>query len=116
ALCALVTSSVSCAGQQPQRTIEPGAEEPPTERQAAATPGAPAGGDTGFVLSRKPVAARSADDGPLLPVHTGDSWWGFRGQFLGINEKQARDRDAAISDREAPGTLWDNQTALETVS
>jgi hypothetical protein len=118
ALCALITIGASCAGRQ-TRTIEPGAEEPAAERPAAAA--APAAGgarpdDTGFVLSRKPVAARSADEGPLLPVHTGDLWWGFRGQFLGISEKQARDRDAAISDREAPGTLWDNQTALETVS
>jgi mono/diheme cytochrome c family protein len=105
-----VAAGLGCAGRQ-ARTIEPGSAESPAG-------GAAAGGrdDSGFVLSRKPTGPQSAEDQLLLPVHTGELWWGFRGQHLGLNEKQARDRDAAMSDREAPDKFWDGQTALETVS
>jgi mono/diheme cytochrome c family protein len=102
---------MGCATKQ-QRTIEP------TSGVAAATAGqgagAPAGGDTGFVLSRKPVNA--AEEGPLLPVHTGELWWAFRASFLGMNDRQVRDRDAAISETEAPDKFWDGQTAVEAAS
>ena len=96
-----------CAGKQ-TRTIEPGMEE-----------GAGTGGrrdDSSFVLSRKPVAAKPSAEDPLLPVHTGELWWPFRAQFLGLPEAKVRERDNAVPDRQAPDSFWDGQTALEAVS
>jgi mono/diheme cytochrome c family protein len=102
-----IAAGLGCAGRQ-TRTIEPGSAESPV----GATPGRE---DSGFVLSRKPTG-QAADEQLLLPVHTGDQWWGFRGQHLGLNDKQARDRDGAVSDKEPPDKFWDGQTALEAVS
>jgi hypothetical protein len=99
----------ACAGPQ-RRTIEPDVQD-----ESPAPSGQPVDEST-FVLSRKPTGARPPDDQPLLPVHTGELWWGFRASFLGISEGQLRERDFAISDKEAPERFWDEQTALEAVS
>src|SRR5687768_16617618 len=89
-----VAAGTSCAGRQ-TRIIEPGAEE-----TTAGGPGAPGGGqarrDDNFVLSRKPVAAKSTAEDPLLPVHTGELWCPFRAQFLGFSDAKTRERDAAV--------------------
>jgi len=115
--------AASCGGRQQRVTIEPEVE--PVVRAAgpkavAADEGAGGmeapGDDSEFVLSRQPPARERADNGPLLLVHTGDAWWGFRASFLNIPDKQARDRDSRISHRQAPQSFWDGQTALEAVS
>lgn len=102
-----------CATPQ-QRIIEPNAANQ-AAGESPATGDATAGNDNSFVLSRKPVAP-APDDGPLLPVHTGDLWWGFRASFLGLTDKQVRDRDAAILDTEPPDKFWDAQSAIEAAS
>jgi hypothetical protein len=90
--------------------------QPTIEPNAAATGGAAGagGGDSDFVLSRKPTAAPKPTE-QALP-HIGDKWWKFRADFLGISESEARDRDAAISGDRAPSGFWDKQTATETVT
>jgi len=70
--------------------------------------------DSGFVLSRNPVvAARTVE---RMPVHVGEQWWPFRADFLKVNEEKAKDRDAEISERQAPAAFWDLQTSVETIS
>jgi hypothetical protein len=93
--------AAGCAGQL-QQTIEP----PP--------PQAARGSDPDFVLSRRPV--EHVNDGPLPVIHTAEAWWPFRAQFLGMSERQARERDAAIPDRQRPERFWDEQTATEAVN
>lgn len=92
---------LGCAAPQ-RRTIEP---DSPGENQPA---------DESFVLSRRPTG--HTENQALLPVHTGELWWGFRAGFLGISEAQARAREGEISDQQAPAEFWDGQTALEAVS
>src|SRR5688500_10018449 len=82
----LATGMAGCAAKQ-QRTIEPTGVAA-AGGPAGSTPAGPGGGDSGFVLSRKPVG--QGEDGPLLPVHTGELWWAFRANFLGMNDKQVR--------------------------
>jgi len=48
-------------------------------------------------------------------VHVGDLWWPFRGGYLKVGEARARDRDAEISEKQAPSDFWDEQTAVETI-
>jgi mono/diheme cytochrome c family protein len=112
AAAALLVWTVGCAGKQ-ARTIEPG---PPEEEAVlpAGTAVAPAD-DSAFVLSRQPVN-QHADGQMLLPVHTGEKWWDFRASFLGVSQRDVRERDSAISAKEAPDKFWDSQTALEAVS
>lgn len=114
----------ACAQQQQVATIEPpsagpeGSSESPVAKPAspptpggAASPGRPAE-DGDFVLSRDPSAgARHAE---IDWIHVGDNWWKFRADFLKTPEAQLRERDAAISDKQAPAEFWDRQTALET--
>lgn len=71
------------------------------------------GEDSAFVLSRNPVGAKPAE---RAPVHVGDAWWSFRAEFLKTNEGRVRDRDGDISEKQAPGEFWDQQTAVETIS
>lgn len=94
--------AAACASTQPaEKTIEPVA--------------APA--DSTFVLSREPAgAAKPAGAEGLPPVHSGDLWWAHRAQFLKVTEAQARERDAAMSDRQAPEEFWDRQTSVETIA
>ena len=95
------------APEERQRTIEPTSNtaETPAERGQ--------GNDDDFVLSREGKAdAKSVEPAPL---HIGDKWWRFRADFLNMSEPQAKDRDNAISERQAPANFWDKQTALETV-
>jgi hypothetical protein len=98
--CAILLAASGCASQ-PRRTIEPPAQGAADE-------------DREFVLSRQPVARPDPD--ALPPIHPEPAWWPFRAQFLKISEQQARTRDAAISDREAPAGFWDEQTAVESVN
>jgi hypothetical protein len=91
---------VGCASAPPPTTIEPPAPSPVT--------------DTQFVLSRKPAAAKAVEQ--PQPVHVGDQWWPFRAEFLKTTDVKARDRDAEISERQAPSDFWDLQTTIETVS
>lgn len=93
-----------------QRTIEPNAAGSGSNGAAGA-----AGGDSEFVLSRKPSGTAKPAPEQALP-HIGDKWWKFRADFLGISEGEARDRDAAISGDRAPSGFWDKQTATETVA
>ena len=94
-----VATLSGCASTAPaEKTIEP----------AAAA-------DTGFVLSRNPTPARKAEPTNLGQVHVGDLWWPFRGSHLKVSEATARDRDAEISEKQAPNEFWDEQTAVETI-
>jgi mono/diheme cytochrome c family protein len=107
----LVICAAGCAGKQ-GRTIEPGSPDevpmPPGTAVASSD-------DSSFVLSRQPVK-QGSEPQLLLPVHTGEKWWDFRSQFLGMSEREVRERDSGISDKEAPDKFWDSQTALEAVS
>jgi hypothetical protein len=113
---AIVAVTAGCAARQ-TRTIEPGSEESTGTAAAPPTRAAAARDDNSFVLSRNRTPAQAAEEQSLvLPVHTGDLWWSFRGSHLGLTERQVKERDAAISDREGPDKFWDGQTALESVS
>ncbi|HEX2657702.1 MAG TPA: cytochrome c [Polyangia bacterium] len=99
-LCGCATTA---APEDRPRTIEPvGAESSGGQE-----------GDDAFVLSREGKGKAKAQ--PAAPLHIGDQWWRFRAEFLNMTESQAKDRDAAISERQAPANFWDKQTALETV-
>lgn len=107
----------SCAtGPEPNasRTIEPPATtrsrtiEPPDPKTGVR----PSGGDD-FVLSRKPKADMPVED---LPIHTSEKWWKYRADFLKVTETQAKERDAAVSEKEPSRTFWDQQTARESVA
>lgn len=99
-LCGCATTA---APEDRPRTIEPvGAESSGGQE-----------GDDAFVLSREGKGKGKPQ--PAAPLHIGDQWWRFRAEFLNMTESQAKDRDAAISERQAPANFWDKQTALETV-
>jgi hypothetical protein len=68
------------------------------------------GADAGRPLPRLPSLAGMAG------VHIGESWWPFRARFLKLTERQAQERDAAISDKLPPDRFWDEQTALESLN
>jgi len=93
---------VGCAATNPaEKTIEP-----------------PSNTDTAFVLSREPAAtpARKPEhQDAAAQVHVGDLWWPFRASYLKLSEARARDRDADLSDKQAPSGFWDEQTAVETI-
>jgi hypothetical protein len=108
----LLVSVVALAGcaasQQAVLTIEPPSELP--------LPG-PAGSSadkSDFVLSRQPVLEETLRGEE--PIHVGDKWWAFRGDFLKLSAQEIRERDAAISDRVPPTAFWDEQTAIEAVT
>jgi hypothetical protein len=81
-----------------EKTIEPTATE-----------------DSAFVLSRTPPTG-APKPAERMPVHVGDQWWGFRGEFLKLAEAKVRDRDNDISERQAPSGFWDLQSSVETIS
>lgn len=121
--CAVVVLGVFVLGcatsSEPQpRTIEPTAAGSPASSPSGATTPAPAGrggaGDADFVLSRDNAAAAKPAD--MVTLHVGDKWWAFRADYLKVREAEAMDRDAAISERQAPTNFWDRQTATETVN
>jgi len=92
------TAFAGCASTPAaEKTIEPG----PTE-------------DSAFVLSRTPAAAAKVAE--RMPVHVGDQWWAFRGEFLKLTDDKVRDRDGEVSERQAPTGFWDLQTSVETIS
>jgi mono/diheme cytochrome c family protein len=113
AAAALLISAAGCAGKQ-ARTIEPG--QPEEEAVPLARTAVASAGDNSFVLSRQPANEGADGQQLLLPVHTGQKWWDFRASFLGVSERDVKERDSAISDKEAPDKFWDSQTALEAVS
>jgi hypothetical protein len=102
-------AAFGCASAPPPQAIEPAAQETPGGSGAAGAPKE----DTGFVLSRSPAAKKPVDHGP---VHINEQWWAFRAEFLKISEQKVRERDAEVSERQAPADFWDLQTAIETVS
>ncbi len=75
----------------------------------------PAAADSAFVLSRDPAPAHKVEQPEVGQVHVGDLWWPFRGSYLKVSESRARDRDAEISEKQAPSGFWDEQTAVETI-
>ena len=81
-----------------EKTIEPTATE-----------------DSAFVLSRTPPTG-APKPAERMPVHVGDQWWGFRGEFLKMAEGKVRDRDNDISERQAPSGFWDLQSSVETIA
>jgi mono/diheme cytochrome c family protein len=95
---------LGCATTQPAQTIEPGGH---------AAGGTASGGTDSFVISREPAAEEKPPSEDTL--HIGDKWWRFRGGFLKMPEAQVRERDMAVSMKQAPQGFWDPQTALETV-
>jgi hypothetical protein len=101
------TLALGCASAPPPQAIEPPS---PASAGGSAAVGK---GDTGFVLSRNP-ARKQAE--PPAPVHINDQWWAFRGDFLKISDAKVKDRDAEISERQAPAEFWDLQMAVETVT
>ncbi len=86
-----------------------------TNTTAPATIEPPANADSAFVLSRDPAPARKAEQPDMSQVHVGDLWWPFRASGLKVSETRARDRDAEISEKQAPSGFWDEQTATETI-
>jgi hypothetical protein len=107
-----LTLGAGCAttSDDSQRTIEPTAAA-----GSASGASGTSGGDSDFVLSRKPTPVQKPAGEQALP-HIGEKWWKFRAEFLNISESEARDRDAAISGDRAPSGFWDKQTATETVA
>jgi mono/diheme cytochrome c family protein len=93
---ALLTTTGASGPPPAVNTIEPGAAE-----------------DSTFVLSRAPASAKPAQ---VAPVHVADAWWAFRADHLKISESKARDRDADMSEKQAPDGFWDDQTAVETIA
>jgi len=96
----LVVAGASACASAPggDKTIEPTATE-----------------DSAFVLSRTPaVAAARPVEKP--PVHIADGWWPFRADFLKMSPDRTRERDGDISEKQAPGSFWDLQTSVETIS
>jgi hypothetical protein len=96
-----IVAAAACASAPPpaEKTIEP-----------------PAAEDSTFVLSREPAVKPAAAPAEQPPVHVGDQWWSFRAPTLNLSESQARDRDGAISERQAPEDFWDKQTSVETIA
>jgi len=97
---------LACATAPPTTTIEP----PGGGRSGGSASG---GGTDNFVISREPPPEEKPPSEDSL--HIGDKWWRFRGGFLKMAEAQVRERDMAISMKQAPQAFWDPQTALETV-
>jgi len=97
-LTALAFTATACASSPPPpaQTIEP-----------------PASADSTFVLSRNPTGAKPVEQ---APVHVGDTWWPFRAEFLKLGEPQVREREEAISEKQAPQDFWDKQTGVETIA
>jgi len=93
---ALFSSTCATTPPSPPQTIEP-----------------PAAADSEFVLSRNPTAGKPAEE---FPVHIADTWWDFRAAFLKLTDAQVREREAGMSEKEAPSDFWDSQTALETIA
>jgi hypothetical protein len=104
ALALLLSLGLGCASAPPPQAIEPPA-------QGA---GGGAKEDTGFVLSRTPAARNKPVE--HAPVHINDQWWPFRAEFLKTTEQKVKERDAEVSERQAPTDFWDLQTSIETVS
>lgn len=101
---------LSCATAPPVQTIEPTAG---AQSSGSTSPkGASGGGENTFVVSREPVPEERPSEDSL---HIGDKWWKFRGTFLKLNESQAKERDMAVSTKQAPQGFWDPQTRIETV-
>lgn len=97
-------SGCAAASTPSSKTIEPTATiEPPS----------PGAGDSTFVLSRKPVGQKPTEQ---FTVHVADQWWPFRAEFLKTSDSRARERDAEISEKQAPAEFWDQQTAVETIA
>ena len=108
---AFAAALLGCAtAPEPVQTIEPGA---PPSSPPPAPRGASGGGEpNNFVVSREPVSEERPSEDSL---HIGDKWWKFRGTFLKLNDAQARERDMAVSTKQAPQGFWDPQTRMETV-
>lgn len=51
----------------------------------------------------------------VVKIHPGDSWYKFRGDWLGLSVGQMHDREAAITSEEFPRGFWDEQVAVEAV-
>jgi mono/diheme cytochrome c family protein len=98
-LTALAFTATACASSPPPpaQTIEP-----------------PASADSTFVLSRNPTGVAKPVE--QAPVHVGDTWWPFRAEFLKLGEPQVREREEAISEKQAPQDFWDKQTGVETIA
>jgi mono/diheme cytochrome c family protein len=99
---------LSCATAPTVAPIEPGAGGTTIEPGAAK----PGGENSKFVVSRDPVSEERPSEDSL---HIGDKWWKFRAGFLKVSEGQARERDMAVSTKQAPQAFWDPQTRIETV-
>lgn len=109
---ALLVSAASCAAPQTQlasagRTIEPGAGSVHSSN--------PPSSQSDFVLSRSRQAASGGPE-DMPPLHLGEDWWRFRSDFLRGSVAQMKERDAAISERQAPPVFWDQQTAIEAAA
>jgi hypothetical protein len=106
-----LTALLSCSQPQ-QRTIEPTA--PAQGPSGGGTNGSTTDNDEGFTLSRAPRKS-----GPVpadYPIHLAEKWYPFRGEYLGVSEKEAITRDAGLPDGQGPAKFWDEQTAIEAVS
>ncbi len=103
---------LSCASTQPVQTIEPPSSGAPSgEAPSKSAQGAGAESNR-FVASREPTPEERPSEDSL---HIGEKWWKFRAGFLKMNEAQARERDLAVSTKQAPQGFWDPQTRIETV-
>ena len=104
---------LSCATTQPVQTIEPPSGAATSDQPAGRSAQGGGGESNKFVVSREQTAAeeRPSEDS----LHIGDKWWKFRGGFLKVSDAQARERDMAVSTKQAPQNFWDPQTRMETV-
>jgi hypothetical protein len=104
---ALIDGAMSCAApdQQQAPPQAPRPIEPPAKKAR------PASETEEFVLSRTGGGTKSTE--VETPLHVGEDWWKYRGDFLQVTSAQARERDGAISDRQPPPVFWDEQTASE---
>ena len=75
-----------------------------------------ADGGRGLGVRAVAKSGRAPSPSSRSPVHVGDTWWAFRAEFLKMNEGSAKDRDNEISEKQAPGEFWDQQSAVETIS
>jgi mono/diheme cytochrome c family protein len=104
-----VLAAGCAAAEQQQAPVAPPRPIEPPEKKVVHPPQ-----DDEFVLSR--TAGGHKGDPADAPLHVGEDWWRFRGEFLQIAPAQAKERDGAISDRQPPPVFWDEQTASEAAA
>lgn len=71
--------------------------------------------DEALTLSREPKKS-AGGIAPEFPIHLGEKWFAFRGEYLGLKPQEASARDESLPEVHGPDKFWDEQTAIEAVS